>query len=163
VLPLPNLRVSRSLRQSAKRFHVTLDAAFDQVLETCATLPRHGSWITDEVAAAYSDLHRLGWAHSVEAWDADGSLAGGLYGVAVGGLFAGESMFHAQRDGSKVALLALVEALRSAPDAADRLLDVQWCTPHLASLGAIEITRPEYLARLREALPLPQPPLHQFY
>jgi leucyl/phenylalanyl-tRNA---protein transferase len=135
VLPLSNLRVSRSLRQSAKRFQVTTDADFDAV------------------------LHRLGWAHSVEAWDADGRLAGGLYGVAVGGLFAGESMFHLQRDASKVALMALVELLRSASSPEDRLLDVQWCTPHLASLGAVEIPRNLYLQRLRTALSLPAPPL----
>jgi leucyl/phenylalanyl-tRNA--protein transferase len=159
VLPLSDLRVSRSLRQSAKRFQVTVDAAFDEVLQMCARLPRHGAWITDEVAAAYADLHRLGWAHSVEAWDADGKLAGGLYGVAVGGLFAGESMFHLERDASKVALLALVESLRSAPSPDDRLLDVQWCTPHLASLGAVEIPRTLYLQRLRTALRLPRPPL----
>lgn len=157
VLPLSQLRVSRSLRQSAKRFHVTIDAAFDEVLQRCARLPRHGAWITDEVAAAYTDLNRLGWAHSVEAWDAGGGLAGGLYGVAVGGLFAGESMFHTQRDASKVALLAVVGSLHSAPSPNDRLLDVQWCTPHLASLGAVEITRLAYLDRLRTALTLPGP------
>jgi leucyl/phenylalanyl-tRNA---protein transferase len=159
VLPLSHLRVSRSLRQSAKRFQVTVDADFEAVLQVCARLPRHGAWITDEVAAAYSDLHRLGWAHSVEAWDAAGRLAGGLYGVAVGGLFAGESMFHLQRDASKVALMALVELLRSASSPEDRLLDVQWCTPHLASLGAVEIPRNLYLQRLRTALSLPAPPL----
>jgi leucyl/phenylalanyl-tRNA--protein transferase len=157
VLPLDNLRVSRSLRQSAKRFQVTTDAAFEDVLGWCAGLPRHGAWITDEVAAAYLDLHRLGWAHSVEVWDADGALAGGLYGVAVGGLFAGESMFHAQRDASKVALLALVDAMRSASSPEHRLLDVQWCTPHLASLGAVEIPRLAYLDRLQTALRLPAP------
>jgi leucyl/phenylalanyl-tRNA--protein transferase len=157
VLPLTNLRVSRSLRQSAKRFHVTTDVAFDEVLERCARLPRHGAWITDEVAAAYTDLHGLGWAHSVEVWDSGGGLAGGLYGVAVGGLFAGESMFHVQRDASKVALLHLVGSLRSAPAPDARLLDVQWCTPHLASLGAVEVTRPVYLDRLRIALELPAP------
>jgi leucyl/phenylalanyl-tRNA---protein transferase len=157
VLPLSNLRVSRSLRQSAKRFSVTIDAAFDDVLHQCATLPRHGAWITDEVAFAYTDLNRLGWAHSVEVWDGDGRLVGGLYGVAVRGLFAGESMFHLQRDASKVALLALVGSLRSAPFPDDRLLDVQWCTPHLASLGAVEISRPAYLQRLATALTLPTP------
>jgi leucyl/phenylalanyl-tRNA--protein transferase len=158
VLPLSGLHVSRSLRQSAKRFRVTFDAAFDEVLHKCARLPRHGGWITDEVAAAYADLHRLGWAHSVEVWTPGGVLAGGLYGVAVGGLFAGESMFHTERDASKVALLALVGSLRSAPSPDDRLLDVQWCTPHLASLGAVEISRPAYLERLRTALTVPVPP-----
>ena len=162
VLPLENLRVSRSLRRSAKRFHVTIDVAFDEVLQQCAMLPRHGAWITDDVAAAYTDLHRLGWAHSVEAWDDNGVLAGGLYGVAVGGLFAGESMFHVQRDASKVALLDLVASLRSAPSPHDRLLDVQWCTPHLASLGAVEITRPVYLDRLHVALTVSVPPFGRF-
>ena len=157
VLPLDNLKVSRSLRQSARRFRVTTDVAFEDVLARCASLPRHGAWITDEVAAAYVDLHRLGWAHSVEAWDSGGTLAGGLYGVAVGGLFAGESMFHTQRDASKVALLALVAALRNASSPDDRLLDVQWCTPHLASLGAVEIPRLVYLERLQTALRLPVP------
>ncbi len=100
-------------------------------------------------------MHELGWAHSVEAWR-EGRLAGGLYGVAIGGLFAGESMFHRERDASKVALVGLVEALR-ADGASDRLLDVQWLTPHLASLGAVEVPRTAYLRALARALPLPIP------
>ncbi|MCH1448004.1 MAG: leucyl/phenylalanyl-tRNA--protein transferase, partial [Candidatus Nanopelagicales bacterium] len=104
----------------------------------------HG-WITEEFVDAYAELHRRGYAHSIEVWQ-DGDLVGGLYGVEVGGLFAGESMFHRRRDASKVALVALVEILRSHPG--KRLIDVQWCTEHLASLGAIEITRAEYLATL---------------
>jgi leucyl/phenylalanyl-tRNA---protein transferase len=157
VLPLSNLRVSRSLRQSTKHYRITIDEAFDDVLAQCARLPRHGAWITDSLAASYSVLHHLGWAHSIEAWGADSRLSGGLYGVAVGGLFAGESMFHIERDASKVALVALVDLLRAAPSADRRLLDVQWCTPHLASLGAVELSRADYLARLREALPLDLP------
>ncbi|NED98828.1 leucyl/phenylalanyl-tRNA--protein transferase [Phytoactinopolyspora halotolerans] len=161
VLPLTGLRVSRSLRQAMKRFEITVDAVFDEVVDACADPNRPGAWITDDIRSAYSRLHRLGWAHSVEAWTPDGRLAGGLYGVAVGGLFAGESMFHAPerwgRDASKVALVALVEML-TADGAAGRLLDVQWGTPHLASLGVVEISRQEYLSRLRAALRLDLPP-----
>ena len=113
------------------------------------------SWIDDEIVSAYTELHRLGWAHSVEAWR-EGALAGGLYGVAIGGLFAGESMFSHSRDASKVALMGLVDLLTD--EFADRrLLDVQWQTPHLATLGVIEIARPGYLARLDIALDLPMP------
>ena len=103
----------------------------------------------DEFIAAYGALHSLGWAHSVEVFDRAGQLAGGLYGLRIGGLFAGESMFHAQRDASKVALVALVQLMR---DTGLQLLDVQWCTEHLASLGAIEVSRADYLARLAAAL-----------
>src|SRR6185436_6735181 len=101
---------------------------------------------------AYTELHRMGWAHSVEVRQ-DGRLVGGLYGVAIGGLFAGESMFHTATDASKVALVALMERLRVGGGV---LFDVQWCTPHLASLGAIEITRDDYAARLADALAHPQ-------
>jgi len=107
-------------------------------------------WIDDRINAAYTRLHRLGWAHSVEAWR-DGALAGGLYGVAIGGLFAGESMFHRETDASKVALVGLVELLREAPGE-PRLVDVQWQTPHLASLGVVQVSRREYLALLPEAV-----------
>ena len=108
------------------------------------------------MASAYQRLHELGWAHSVEAWDDEG-LAGGLYGVAVAGLFAGESMFHHRTDASKVALVSLVEVLREDGDGR-RLLDVQWRTEHLATLGAVAIPRGEYLARLERALAAPLPP-----
>lgn len=159
VLPVNAMQASRSLRQSAKRYEIRIDFAFDQVVEACADPTRPGAWISDGIRRAYGRLHRLGWAHSVEAWTEDGRLAGGLYGVAIGGLFAGESMFHATarwgRDASKVALLALVEILRDGVDG--RLLDVQWGTPHLASLGVVEISRTEYLSRLRAALRLPLP------
>lgn len=155
VLPLDGLRVSRSLRQSRKRFEIRVDTAFEQVVAGCADPRRPSGWIEDDIASAYSRLHRMGWAHSVEAWQ-DGELVGGLYGVAIGGLFAGESMFSRVRDSSKVALVALVELL--ADEHADRrVLDTQWQTPHLASLGVVEIPRPEYLRRLRDALPLPLP------
>jgi leucyl/phenylalanyl-tRNA--protein transferase len=151
VLPLDGLRVSRSLRRSCRRYEVRIDTACGAVIEACADPRRPRGWITDEVRAAYLELHRLGWVHSVEAW-ADGSLAGGLYGVAIGGLFAGESMFQRQTDASKVALVALVGLLDPAG-----LLDVQWCTPHLASLGATEVPRAEYLSRLADAVARPLP------
>ena len=112
----------------------------------------HG-WIDKRVLAAYRHLHALGWAHSVEAWDHEtGTLAGGLYGVAIGAFFAGESMFHRRRDASKVALMALVEILRAGPNAAHTLLDVQWQTPHLESLGVHEMPRDIYLSRLTAAV-----------
>ncbi|MBZ5735626.1 leucyl/phenylalanyl-tRNA--protein transferase [Nocardioides sp. TRM66260-LWL] len=157
VLPLDGLRVSRSLRRACRDFDVRLDTAFDDVVAGCSDPSRDGAWIDDRIALAYGHLHRLGWAHSVEAWR-DGELVGGLYGVAIGGLFAGESMFHRERDASKVALVGLVEALRDE-HADARLLDVQWRTDHLASLGVVEIPRAEYLTRLSQAtgLPLPGP------
>jgi leucyl/phenylalanyl-tRNA--protein transferase len=153
VLPLDGLRVSRSLRRSCARFEVRVDAAFDEVVDACADPGRTGRWITPSIRDAYVGLHRLGWAHSVEAWDGDG-LAGGLYGVAIGGLFAGESMFSRRTDASKVALVGLVDRLRAG---GATLLDVQWVTPHLASLGAVEVPRPEYLRRLAEAVGTPVP------
>lgn len=155
VLPLGGLRVSRSLRQSARRLEIRVDTAFGEVVAACADPSRSGSWIDGAIASAYSELHALGWAHSVEAWR-DGELVGGLYGIAVGGLFAGESMFSRVRDASKVALVGLVELLRD--EYADRrLLDTQWQTPHLATLGVVELSRPDYLTRLQEALTLPLP------
>jgi leucyl/phenylalanyl-tRNA---protein transferase len=165
ILPLDALKVSRSLRKSAKRFATTIDEAFDRVMAACADRPGDEyPWITDEVRAAYARLHELGWAHSVETWavsaddPSDRQLVGGLYGVAIGGLFAGESMFSHRSDASKVALVALVDLLRGdGTDAADRVLDIQWITPHLATLGAIAIPRPDYLARVERALRLPVP------
>jgi leucyl/phenylalanyl-tRNA--protein transferase len=155
VLPLDGLRVSRSLRRSLRNFEIRVNTAFEEVIDGCADVTRDSGWIDDDIRAAYLRLHRLGWVHSVEAWR-DGRLAGGLYGVAIGGLFAGESMFHRERDASKVALVALVELL-SDEHAATRLLDTQWQTPHLASLGVVEIGRRDYGARLRAALALPLP------
>ncbi len=155
VLPLDGLRVSRSLRQSAKRMEVRVDTAFGAVIRACSDPDRDSGWIDEEIVEAYTALHRLGWAHSVEAWQ-DGELVGGLYGVAVGGLFAGESMFHHVRDASKVALVGLVDLLRDE-HADRRLLDVQWCTPHLASLGVVTVPRPTYLRLLADALALPLP------
>jgi leucyl/phenylalanyl-tRNA---protein transferase len=149
VVPLEGLVVSRSLRRSCRRYEVRVDTAFEDVMAACAEPSRRGSWITRQVRDAYLRLHQLGWAHSVEAWSEEGQLAGGLYGVAVGGLFAGESMFHHQRDASKVALVALVRALRQG---GGRLLDVQWVTPHLASLGAVAVSRARYHELLADAL-----------
>ena len=153
ILPLDRLHISHSLRSSVRRFDVTVDAAFTDVMTACGDARRRQGWITPEFVATYTELHRLGWAHSVEVWDADGRMAGGLYGVGIGGLFAGESMFHHARDASKVALVALVDLLRA--DGVERLLDVQWRTDHLATLGVVEIPRREYLARLATALDLP--------
>jgi leucyl/phenylalanyl-tRNA--protein transferase len=153
VLPLDGLHVSRSLRRSLGRFDLTIDRAFDEVVAGCADPRRSGRWITREIAAAYGELHRLGWAHSVECWRG-GVLAGGVYGLAINGLFAGESMFHRVPDASKVALVGLVELLRADGDRR-RLLDVQWRTDHLASLGVVEISRAAYLAKMRTALQCP--------
>ena len=144
ILPLDGLRVTRSLRQSAKRYEVRVDTSFEAVIRACADPSREDGWITDAFVEAYARLHAMGWAHSIEVFDRQDRLAGGLYGVAVGGLFAGESMFHRQRDASKVALMGLVEIMRQR---GMTLLDVQWCTDHLASLGAIAIPRGDYLAR----------------
>lgn len=157
VLPLDGLHVSRSLRRSLRRFELRVDTAFDEVLARCADLGREGHWISDQVARAYRELHRQGHAHSVETW-CDGTLVGGLYGVSIGGLFAGESMYHRVTDASKAALAGLVTLL-SADGDDRRLLDVQWRTPHLATLGVIEVPRPEYLARLALALQAPAPAL----
>ena len=149
ILPLDGLRVTRSMRQSYRRYEVRVDTCFARVIRACADPSREDGWISEDVITAYTRLHELGWAHSVEVFDRDGELAGGLYGVRVDGLFAGESMFHRQRDASKVALMALVDMM---PAHDMRLLDVQWCTEHLASLGAVAIAREEYLARLADAL-----------
>jgi len=155
VLPLDGLRVTRSLRSSCRRYEVRIDTAFDEVIAACADPRRAHGWIDDDILVAYRQLHRLGWAHSVEAWTPDGELAGGLYGVAIGGLFAGESMFHRRRDASKVALVHLVDVLR---EGGASLLDVQWSTEHLASLGVVEISRGEYLRRLAAAIDRALPP-----
>jgi leucyl/phenylalanyl-tRNA--protein transferase len=160
IIPLDGLRVSRSLRRSLRRYEVRVDTAFDRVVRACADPCRPHGWISPDIRAAYRRLHELGWAHSVEAWwrgDGGDELAGGLYGVAIGGLFAGESMFHHRTDASKVALVALVEILREPGDPR-ALLDVQWLTPHLVGLGAVEVPRACYLDRLARALAAPPPP-----
>ncbi|MEX2627282.1 MAG: leucyl/phenylalanyl-tRNA--protein transferase [Ilumatobacteraceae bacterium] len=148
ILPLDGLRVSRSLRRSVRRYEVRSDTCFTEVMERCADRRREGGWIDRRFVEAYTGLHELGWAHSFETY-ADDRLVGGLYGVRIGGLFAGESMFHTETDASKVALVHLVDWLRSE---GAELLDVQWTTPHLVSLGAIDISRDEYMRRLRSAV-----------
>ena len=152
ILPLDGLRVSDSLRKSLRRFEITIDRDFATVMRSCARIPREHGWITEEFIDTYCALHQLGWAHSVEAWNSDGQLVGGLYGIEVGGLFAGESMFHLERDASKAALVGLVGALTAGHG---RLLDIQWATDHLVSMGAIEIRRDEYLDLLAAALEQP--------
>jgi leucyl/phenylalanyl-tRNA--protein transferase len=144
------LLVTRSMRRSAKRFTVTLDTAFEAVIDACADPERPGAWINSEIRAAYLRLHDLGWAHSIETRDADGRLVGGLYGLAIGGLFAGESMFHTATDAGKVALMRLAEI--------DVWVDVQWQTPHLESLGVMTLPRDVYLALVPRLLARPLPP-----
>ncbi|MEQ4206487.1 leucyl/phenylalanyl-tRNA--protein transferase [Actinopolymorpha sp. B9G3] len=158
ILPLDGLAVSRSLRRSCRRYVIRINTVFDEVVAACADPGRPGGWISPEIIRAYERLHQLGWAHSVEAWTPEGQLAGGLYGLAIGGFFGGESMFHRQTDASKVALVGLVELLAAGGDAERRLLDLQWRTPHLASLGAVEVPRATYLELLDQSLKLPPPP-----
>lgn len=156
IVPLDEVRVPRSLRQSVKKYTLTADAAFAEVIAACADPRRPGGWIDPRIVGVYTELHQLGVVHSIEAWTPAGDLAGGLYGVSLGGLFAGESMFHDPRigrDASKVALLGLAWLLDDGTEG--RLLDVQWVTPHLASLGAVEVDRTDYLRLLGEALALP--------
>ncbi len=152
VIPVAGFAASRSLRRAARGFEIRVDTAFADVIRGCADPARPHGWIDGAFRDAYSELHRLGWVHSIEAWDDDG-LAGGLYGVGIGGLFAAESKFHRRPGASKAALLALIQRLEST--GGPRLLDVQWMTPHLRSLGAVEIPRAEYHSRLDGALPLP--------
>jgi leucyl/phenylalanyl-tRNA--protein transferase len=151
ILPLDRLRVTQSLRRSAKRFDVRVDTCFADVIAACANPARPRGWITPEFIDAYTTLHTLGWAHSVEVFDRHGVLAGGLYGIRIGRVFAGESMFHTQRDASKVALMALVGLMR---DSGMSLLDVQWTSSHLESLGVVEVPRSRYLELLADALTL---------
>src|SRR5262249_42819603 len=150
---LDQFRVSRRLVRTirSRRFEVTVNRAFAAVIRACAERPGEGTWITAEMVEAYERLHALGFVHSVEVWRG-GELAGGVYGVAMGGFFAGESMFTRQRDGSKVALVGLVERLRAR---GFTLFDTQFVTDHTRRLGAIEIPRAEYLRRLRDALARP--------
>lgn len=156
ILPVEAFHASRSLRRSTRGFRLTIDQAFDQVVAGCADPRRPNGWIDERMIAAYRNLHRTGLAHSIEVWSAgDGVLAGGLFGVEIGGLFAAESMFHRVTDASKAAVAELVRLLASDSARSDRLIDVQWLTPHLAGLGAVELDRPDYLRRLRVALKLP--------
>lgn len=149
IIPLNGLVTTRSMRRSARKFEIRVDTNFEHVMRNCAAPHRDNGWITEEFIEAYLRLHQLGWAHSIEVIDENGFLAGGLYGVRIGGLFAGESMFHLVRDASKVALMALVDLMRSSNMS---LLDVQWLTPHLESLGAVAIKRDQYLRLLATAV-----------
>ena len=152
ILPLETFHVPHALRRVLRRkiFETTIDRAFPEVIRACAN--REDTWINREIIESYTRLHEMGHAHSVETWK-EGKLAGGLYGVAVGGAFFGESMFHYVTDASKVALVALVERLRARRFV---LLDTQWLTPHLQQFGAIEIPRNHYLRLLRRAVDLPR-------
>jgi leucyl/phenylalanyl-tRNA--protein transferase len=148
IIPLDGLHVSRRLGRTVRQgtFEIRYDSDFRGTMEACAN--RESTWINEEILRVYIDLHLYGFAHSVECWQ-DGQMVGGLYGVALKGLFAGESMFSVARDASKVALVYLVERLRAG---GYTLLDVQFTTEHLLSLGAVEIPRVEYLRRLAQAL-----------
>lgn len=148
IIPLDGLNVSTSLRKSCRRFDFSVDTRFRDVMRACANPHRPHGWITESFVDAYENLHRAGWAHSVEVLHED-ELVGGIYGVHIGRFFAGESMFHTRTDASKVALVALVALLRAADF---RLFDVQWTTPHLVSLGAIDVPRADYLELLGAAL-----------
>src|SRR5262249_49384753 len=152
ILPLEDFHVPHALRRLVRKkvFKTTMDTAFSKVIEACAKL--EDTWINLEIIESYTELHELGYAHSVEAWK-EGRLAGGLYGVAVGGAFFGESMFHHVTDASKIALVALVEHLCARKFA---LLDTQWLTPHLQQFGGIEISREHYLRLLRRGVELPR-------
>jgi leucyl/phenylalanyl-tRNA--protein transferase len=152
IFPLDGFHTPRTVRQAIRRgvFEVRVDTAFDRVIAACSDRPE-GTWISRRIIETYCALHEQGDAHSVEAWQG-GELAGGLYGVTLGGAFFGESMFTRVANASKVALVALVERLRARGFV---LLDTQWSTPHLARFGAIEIPRQEYLRRLEAALALP--------
>ncbi len=148
VIPLDGFHASRTLRAATASFEIRLDTAFEAVMRGCADPARPHGWIDESFVTAYTRLHEMGWAHSVETWRA-GELVGGLYGLRVGGLFAGEAMFYRATDASKVACWATVELLRL--DGA-RLFDVQWTTPHLKSLGAVDVSRTNYLRLLAAAL-----------
>ena len=158
IIPLDGLHVSRSLRKHMRRFEVRMDTRFTDVMSACGDPNRPGRWITRPIVEAYTELFRLGWGHSVEVF-LEGELVGGLYGLRIDRFFAGEAMFHTATDASKAALVALVDWLN---DTGAELLDVQWVTDHLATLGAVAIPRPEYLARLHSATaPPPQPQISE--
>lgn len=149
VIPLDALRVTKSMKQSARKFRCTVNLAFVDVMTACATTHSQGNWIDEKFVAAYSELHQLGHAHSVEVWNSRDELVGGLYGVRINNFFAGESMFHRESDASKVALMFLVDLMKLD---GMTLLDTQWQTEHLASLGCIEVSRDDYLLLLDAAI-----------
>ena len=155
ILPLEQLHISRSLRRTLRQqpFEIRFDSAFAALVELCAAPApgREQTWLSSELIALYVYLHAHGFAHSVECWQA-GHLVGGVYGVSIGGFFAGESMVSRARNSSKVALVHLVWRLRAQ---GYQLFDVQFQTPHLARFGVCEIPRADYHRRLAQALPLP--------
>ena len=155
VLPVHGVHRSRSLARSMRSFELRMDTSFRDVVMACGDPRRPHGWITSEIVDAYSALHEMGWAHSVEVWQ-DDELVGGLYGVQIGAFFAGESMYHRVTDASKAAVVWLAELMRPAPDA---LIDVQWSTPHLETLGVVEIARSDYLALLARATRAAAPPV----
>jgi len=152
IIPLDGLVVSKSLRRSCKRYEVRVDTRFETVIRACGDPRRPNGWITRDIREAYVRMHHLGWAHSVETYTPEGVLVGGLYGLAIGALFAGESMFSVAHDASKVALVALVERLRACGFV---LLDVQWATDHLRTLGAIDLPRAAYVTAAETATASP--------
>ncbi|MFO6452187.1 MULTISPECIES: leucyl/phenylalanyl-tRNA--protein transferase [unclassified Aeromicrobium] len=154
VLGPGDLKVSRSLRRSLRSFAITVDTDFEAVIDACADPRRPGAWIDASIRHAYVRLFELGHAHSIETRDEQGRLVGGLYGVGIGALFAGESMFHRRTDASKAALVGLVEQMSVLPD---WLIDTQWQTPHLATLGVREVPRATYLAAIEALVDLPAP------
>lgn len=154
VLRYPGMSPSRSLRRSMRSFEISFDTAFEAVLEGCGDPVRPNGWINDEFRVAYGELHRQGIAHSVEVWS-EGRLAGGLIGVEVGGLFCADSKFHRVRDASKAAVAALSARIFSADRGMDRMIEAQWLTTHLASLGFESIPQADYQAVLPELLALP--------
>ena len=153
VIPLDGFHISRSMRNSAQHFVCTINVAFVRVMQECATARTDGNWINQEFIDAYTVLHEMGHAHSVEVWNKKGELVGGLYGLRINGFFAGESMFHRETDASKVALMHLVDLMNLD---GMQLLDTQWNTDLLASLGCTSVPRPDYLALLAKAI-VPQP------
>ena len=149
IIPIDGFHTSRTLKRSAQRLLCSVNTDFVGVMRACAVTHTEGQWINEEFIHAYSELHRLGYAHSVEVRTLDGELVGGVYGVRINNFFAGESMFHTQTDASKVALMHLVQLMQLD---GMKLLDTQWLTDHLASLGGTAIPRLEYLRLLAEAV-----------
>jgi leucyl/phenylalanyl-tRNA---protein transferase len=150
ILPLNKINVSSSLKKSMKKYFVTFDQDFDAVIEGCGDDKRPKGWINKDIKTAYKKLFELGYVHSVEVWNKKDELVGGLYGVEVNGLFAGESMFHKQTDASKTAMVYLANQLKEA--GGERIFDVQWQTPHLKSMGVIKISRAKYISLLPEVM-----------
>ena len=146
------LHISRSMKSEMKKFKVTLDVDFTAVIRACGNPERESGWINEDVISAFTTLHQLGFAHSIEVWDSDGKLVGGLYGLELGGLFAGESMFHTAKNASKVALIHLAGLLN---DGSARVIDTQWMTSHLASMGAKAMSRRDYCQMLPRLLEIP--------